>query len=89
MVVTQVAVAGPTDVPQILVPVALAVLVILPQKPAVTLTIEFQGLLWPTARSLTVNVVSSPALPGVPLLSTTCTPVSGTLPQLVTMPLTA
>jgi hypothetical protein len=88
IVETQVAVAGPVAVPHILVPVALAVFVILPQNPAGTVTVELQGLLSPTASVPTVTVVSSAGLPGVPLLSTTVTPVRATLPQLVTMPLT-
>src|SRR6187549_70914 len=89
MVVMQSAVSVTDAPPQMLVPVTLAVLVMLPQKPAGTLTVEFQGLASPTAKSPTLNVVSSPVFPGVPLLSVTTTPESGTFPQLVTIPSTA
>ena len=89
MVVTQSAVAGPTSRPvQILVPVAVAVLVMLPQKFAGTVTVAFQGALVRGAKVPMSMVLSSAALPGVPLLSTTLTPMRGTLPQLVTIPLT-
>src|SRR6185436_1527161 len=63
--------------------------VILPQKPAGTLLVAVQGAEPPTARSPMLMVVSSAGSFGVPLLSTTFTPVNGTLPQLVTVPPTS
>src|SRR5437870_1174159 len=89
MVVTQVAFAGPTWAPvHRFVPVAVAVFVKGPQEVPVRVFVAVHGLLPPTAIVSMAIVLSSAALPGVPLSSTTFTPVSGTLPQLVTTPLT-
>src|SRR5436190_704514 len=85
--VVQVLVAGPTRRPvQTFVPVALTVSVMEPQKPAGIVFVACQGAEPLMPKSPMTMVWSSEASLGVPLSSTTLTPVSGTLPQLVTIP---
>src|SRR5450759_514320 len=70
-----------------LVPVATTVSVKGPQ-PTGTVLVACQGALPPTAKPPTIEIVMSSAVFVVPLSSTTFTPTSGTLPQLLTTPLT-
>src|SRR5438309_1322263 len=86
-VVVQLLLGLSTWPPQTLSPEATIVSVSGPQKFAPTVCVPEYGALPPTGISGRLSVMSSAVLPGVPLSSTTLTFVSGTLPQLVTMPL--
>src|SRR5947208_915196 len=79
--------SGPTSAPvQRLVPVTVAVSVMLPQNDDDKVLVAAQETLAPTPTVPMGMVMSSAGSPGVPLSSTTTTPISGTLPQLVTIP---
>src|SRR5260370_953184 len=81
--------SGPTCAPvQRLVPVTVAVSVMLPKTGQDKVLVAVRGAMPPTSTLPMEMVISSAGLPGVPLSSTTTTPISGTLPQLVTIPLT-